>query len=68
MYLRTSANENQRQGIRIILPVDCVDTYDLPVDVAKQIGATPHNGEFLHLVFLYHMMLNGIEVVTKITA
>lgn len=67
MYLRTSSNENQRRGIRIILPVDCVDTYDLPVETAAQIGATPHDAEFLHLVFLYHMMLNGIEVVTHIT-
>ena len=67
MYLRTSANENQRRSIRIILPVDCVDTYDLPVETALQIGATPHDAELLHLIFLYHMMLNGIEVVTHIT-
>ena len=67
MYLRTSANENQRRAIRIILPVDCVDTYDLPVDTAQQISATPHDAEFLHLVFLYSMMLNGIEIVTHIT-
>ena len=66
MYLRTSANENQIRDIRIILPVDCVDTYDLPVDEALKIGATPHSAEILHLVFLYHMMLNGIEVVTEI--
>jgi len=66
MYLRTSANENQQRGIRIILPVDCVDTYDLPVETALKIGATPHSAELLHLVFLYHMMLNGIEVVTEI--
>ncbi|MBZ0283526.1 MAG: isochorismatase family protein [Anaerolineae bacterium] len=68
MHLRTSANERQIQGQRIILPVDCVDTYDLPVDTALKIGATPHDGELLHHVFLYHMMLNGVEVVTKITA
>ncbi len=68
MYLRTSANENQREGIRVILPVNCVDTYDLPVETALQIGATPHSAELLHVVFLYHMMLNGIEVVSEITA
>jgi nicotinamidase-related amidase len=67
MYLRISANENQRRGIRVILPVDCVDTYDLPVDRAKQIGAVPHDAELLHLIFLYHMQLNGIEIVTEIT-
>ena len=66
MYLRTSSNENQHKGVRVILPVNCVDTYDLPVDTANEIGATPHDAEFLHLVFLYHMMLNGIEIVTEI--
>jgi nicotinamidase-related amidase len=68
MYLRTEANENQKQGVRVILPVDCVDTYDLPVDTAQQIGAIPHDAELLHHIFLYSMRLNGVEVVTEITA
>lgn len=67
MHLRLSANQNQRQGIRVIVPVNTVDTYDMPVDTAGQLGIVPHDAEFLHLVFLYHMMLNGIEVVTEIT-
>jgi hypothetical protein len=67
MYLRIGANEKQIRGRRVILPVNTVDTYDLPVDVAQRIGATPHDAEFLHLTYLYHMMLNGIEIVTEIT-
>jgi nicotinamidase-related amidase len=67
MHIRLSANQNQRRGVRVILPGDCVDTYDLPVETAQQIGAVPHDAELLHLVFLYHMMLNGVEIVTKIT-
>lgn len=67
MYIRIRANEMQMQGVRVILPVNAVDTYDLPVDTAVKIGAVPHDGDFLHLVFLYHMMLNGIEVYTEIT-
>jgi hypothetical protein len=43
-----------------------VDTYDLPVETAKQIGAVPHAGDLLHLIFLYSMMLNGVEVVRSI--
>ena len=66
MHIRLTANERQQAGVRVILPVNCVDTYDLPVETAKQIGATPHDAEFLHVVFLYHMMLNGIEIVTEI--
>jgi nicotinamidase-related amidase len=67
MYLRVWANENQQRDFRVIVPVDCVDTYDLPVERALEIGATPHGGELLHLVSLYHMMLNGIEIVSEIT-
>jgi nicotinamidase-related amidase len=41
MYLRIWANENQQRGFRVIVPVNCVDTYDLPVNKAIEIGATP---------------------------
>ncbi len=36
---------------------------DLSTAVAREIGALPHSGDVLHLLFLYHMRLNGIEVV-----
>lgn len=65
MYLKLRANA-RNQKVRVIVPVDGVDTYDLPVDVARQIGAAPHAGDLLHYLFLYHMMLNGIEVVAGI--
>ena len=67
MYLRLSANQNQQRGVRVVLPVNTVDTYDLPVPTATEIGGVPHDAEFMHLVFLYHMMLNGVEIVTEIT-
>ncbi len=67
MHLRLSANQKQQPGIRVILPVNCVDTYDMPVETAKQLGIVPHDAEFLHVVFLYHMMLNGVEIFTEIT-
>lgn len=67
MHLRLSANQHQRAGVRVIVPVNAVDTYDLPVAAAQQIGATPHDGDLLHTVFLYSMMLNGIEVVSEVT-
>ena len=65
MHLRLRANVQNRK-VRVILPVDCVDTYDLPVSIAAEIGAIPHDGDLLHHIFLYHMRLNGIEVVAKI--
>lgn len=65
IHLRTKANAYHLPW-RVIVPEDCVATYDLPLALAKQIGATPHPGDLLHKVFLYHMALNGIEVVKKI--
>jgi len=38
----------------------------MAVDVAEQIGAIPHDGNLLHLIFLYSMMLNGVEVVAGV--
>jgi nicotinamidase-related amidase len=65
MHLRVRANAFNRH-VRVIVPEDSTDTYDLPVNVAHEIGAVPHTGDLLHLIFLYHMMLNGVEVVSSI--
>ncbi len=66
MHLRLRANARQQRGVRVIVPEDCVDTFDMPVDVAKQIGAMPHDAELLHRLFLYNMALNKVEVVKRI--
>jgi len=63
MALRVSANSNQERDLRVIVPADCVDTYDLPMEAAKSLGIPPHVGDLLHLIFLYHMALNGVEIV-----
>lgn len=68
MHMRTWANQNQLRDLRVVLPVNTVDTYDLPVETAVQIGIVPHNADFLHLVFLYNMMQNGVEIVSEITS
>jgi nicotinamidase-related amidase len=65
MFLRLDANARQIQR-RVIVPADCVDTYDLPVGTAQQAGIPAHPGEFFNTMFLYHMSLNGIEVVASI--
>jgi nicotinamidase-related amidase len=65
MHLRLDANARQLQR-RVILPVDCVQTYHLPVETAQSLGIMPHPGDLLHAVFLYHMALNGVEVVRSI--
>jgi nicotinamidase-related amidase len=65
MPLKLRANAQDRQ-VTVIVPADCVDTYDLPVEVARGLGATPHDAGLLHAVFLYHMALNGVRVAREI--
>lgn len=65
MHLKLFANEHNRH-LRVIVPENAVQTYDTPIETAKEIGALPHDGDFLHLTFLYHMRLNGVEVVREI--
>jgi nicotinamidase-related amidase len=65
MFLKLRANAADHP-VRVVIPEDCVQTYDLPVDVAQQIGAMPHGGDLHHLFFLYHLALNGCEVVRQV--
>lgn len=66
MSLRNDANARGVREISIVVPEDCVATYDMPVETAEQIGAAPHPGDLFHAVFLHHMALSGIEVVKKV--
>ena len=65
MGLRLRANAAQLRQ-RIVVPAGAVATYDMPVETARQIGAVSHAGDLLHLIFLYSLMLNGVEVVRAI--
>jgi hypothetical protein len=59
MYLKLRANAHQLRQ-RVIVPENTTDTFDIPVLVAEKIGAVPHDGDLLHLIFLYNMMENGV--------
>jgi nicotinamidase-related amidase len=65
MYLRMNANANQQMR-RVIVPADYVETYDRSPAIARIEGGFPHPGDLLHDIFLYHMALNGIEIVRRI--
>lgn len=66
MHLKLHANAHNRK-LRVIVPANAVQTYDMPIETAKQVGAMPHNGDVMHLMYLYHMQLNGVEVVREMT-
>lgn len=66
MYLRLRANVRGLYRTRVVVPANGVQTYDMPVDVAQEIDAMPHDGPLLHRIFLYHMALNNVEVVARL--
>jgi hypothetical protein len=61
------ANALGQENARIVVPANCVQTFDMPVETAEEIGAMPHDGDLLHRLFLYQMALNGVEVVADLT-
>ena len=65
LHLKLYANAHSLK-MRVIVPENAVQTYDMSVETANAIGALPHDGDFMHLVFLYHMRLNGVEVIREI--
>ncbi len=67
MHLRLRHDARDVPGVAVIVPANAVDTFDLPAEVARGMGAMPHHGDFFHQVFLYHMALNGIQVVRELT-
>ncbi len=67
MFLRLDGNARNIVNRRVVLAADCVDTYDTPLSVARELGIPAHPGDFHHVVFLHHMAANGVEVVRSIT-
>ncbi len=66
MHLRMRANALGLQDFEVIVPADCVETFDIPEREDLEPGAA-HPGDFFHDVFLYHLASNGIRVVRSIT-
>jgi nicotinamidase-related amidase len=66
MHLRLRANALRLRDVRVILPMDGVDTFDVPVEVAEELGIMPHHADLLHLIFLFNMSQNGVEVVAEV--
>jgi nicotinamidase-related amidase len=53
MHIRMRANALNLEGQQVIVPADCVTTFDTPT----------HPAGFFHPVFLQHMSSNGIRIV-----
>jgi len=61
MHLRMLANARGHDWEVVVL-ADLVDTYDLPLEVSRTIGALPHPAALCHAMSLYQLRLNGCAV------
>ncbi len=66
MHLLTAGYQIDQPRV-VWLPANLIDTYDLPTQTARELGAFPHPGDFHHRVFLTHLALNGARVASEIT-
>ena len=48
---------------RVIAPLSAVETYDMPLSTAEELGILPHDGDFINAFFSYHLQVTGVEVV-----
>ena len=61
--LRFLAN-NDNLNWQVVVPQNLVATYDLSLETAERIGALPHPAGLMEKIFLYHLELNGVRVVS----
>ncbi len=66
MYLRLRANSYNLANFQVIVPADCVDTFDIDPATAAAGRGYVHPGDFYHQVFLHHLGLNDVRVVASL--
>jgi nicotinamidase-related amidase len=66
MHLRLRANALGIQDFQVIVPMDCVDTFDMPDGPDIEPG-TAHPADFFHAVWLYYLQSNTIRIVKTIS-
>lgn len=63
MFLKLRADQ-YKMDYSVIVPANCVDTFETEYNVARELSILPHDADLLHPLFLYHMALNGIRVAS----
>jgi nicotinamidase-related amidase len=66
MHLRLRANARGIQGFQVVVPMDCVETFDIADEPTLPPG-TAHPADFFHAVWLYHLASNNIRIVRTLS-
>ena len=64
LKLRTNAADKLHP---VIVPVNCVDTYDIPLEIAQAEDIPAHPADLMNAMFLYSMERNGIRIVSHLS-
>lgn len=62
MGIRLLANE-KNADVQVVVPISHVRTYDMTIAQAEQFQILAHDAEMMDTMFLYHMQLNGVQVL-----
>jgi nicotinamidase-related amidase len=65
MHLKLQSIKKDKES-EVIVPVNCVDTFDISMDAYRSDGLMPHPADVFHIFTLYHLHLNGIRIVSAI--
>lgn len=63
--IRLYANEKNVET-DVVVPISHIQTFDIPVQQAKQLDIDAHDADFLDTVFIYHMHLNGVRIIQTV--
>lgn len=66
LHLKYRDNAENRHH-PVVVPADCVATYDVPVAVARETNTPAHPTDVFHPIFLYSLALNGVRIVQTLT-
>ncbi len=65
LHLKFRANAADRHDT-VLIPTNCVNTYDTPFAVAQRLGIPAHPADLCHALFLYSMAQNGVRIVREL--
>jgi nicotinamidase-related amidase len=66
MGIRLLANE-KNADVQVVVPISHVRTYDMTIAQAEQFQILAHDAEMMDTMFLYHMQLNGVQVLQSLS-
>jgi nicotinamidase-related amidase len=67
MHLRHRANAMNLSGFRVVIPANCVAAHHHSALSSLDMERPPFPDDVVQQIFLYHMALNGIEVIGRFT-